>query len=192
MPGKFRNLMSSKKVDEINLDTIDLDKHKITIPAGTKLYRICRKGANPLKPTGKASRFAKEPPSYTFEKYQAALENGKAISIGTGANYFCVSLPTAIQEVGGDTKDKEVYMITLKLDIEIIDMNSICKAEGISKPYITEERAGIWHKFYGKKVNGLRYESSKNPADYNVVIFPDWFKEFKNIVVVEKCERNST
>lgn len=179
-------MMSNKKVADIYLDAIDLDKHKITIPAGTKLYRIVSKGADPLKPTGKAARFAKEPAGYIFEKYQAALENGKAISIGTGASYFCESLPTAILEVGGNIENEDVYIVTLKSDIEIIDMDSICKSEGVTKPYITEERSEIWHKFYGKKVNGLRYESSKSPSDYNIVIFPDWFKEFKNIVVVEK------
>lgn len=184
--------MNNKKVDEINLDAIDLNKHKTTIPTGTMLYRIVAAGADPLKPTGKTSRFAKQPPGYTFERYQAALENGKAILVGTGANYFCESLPTAIQEVGGDVEGKDVYTIILKSDIEIIDMDSVCKAEGVSKPYISEERSAIWDKFYGKKVNGLRYESSKNYADYNIVIFPDWFKEFKNIVVVKKCERNTT
>lgn len=182
--------MNSKEVDEINLDAIDLNKHKIIVPAGTMLYRIIPTGADPLKPTGKTSRFAKQPPGYIFERYQAALENGRAILVGTGANYFCESLPTAIQEVGGDVEGKDVYMITLKSSIEIIDMDSICKAEGISKPYISEERSEIWNKFYGKKVNGLRYESSKNPADYNIVIFPDWFKEFKNIVVVDKCVKS--
>ena len=120
--------MNSKKVDEINLDTIDLNKHKTIISTGTILYRIVPTGADPLKPTSKTSRFAKQPPGYTFERYQAALENGKAILVGTGANYFCESLPTAIQEVGGNAEDKDVYTITLKSDIEIIDMDSICKS----------------------------------------------------------------
>ncbi len=180
--------MNNKRVDEINLGAIDLDKHKITISAGTKLYRIVRKGADPLKPTGKASRFAKEPPGYSLEKYQEALEIGRAISVGTGASYFCEFLPTAISEVGGNIEGKDVYIMTLKSDIEIIDVDSICKAEGVNKPYISEERSEIWHKFYGKRVNGLRYESSKSPTDYNIVIFPDWFKEFKNVVIVKKSK----
>lgn len=162
-----------------------MNKHKIIIPAGTKLYRIVLKGTDPLKPTGKASRFAKEPPGYTIEKYQEAFEKGMSIPVGTGANCYCESLPTAILEVGGKVKNQDIYMITLKSDIEVVDMDSICRAEGISKP-ITKERNEIWHRFYGKKVRGLRFKSSKNPNDYNIIIFPDWFREFKDIVEVEK------
>ncbi len=177
----------NKKIDDINIDNIELDKHKIVIPSGTALYRAVPIGTDPLRPTGKASRFAKEPPSYTFEKYQAALENGTAILVGTGANYYCETISTAVMEVGGVLKDKEIYKITLKSNIEVVDMDSICKSEGVSKPH-TGDRTEIWHKFYGKKVNGLRYESSKNLDDYNLVIFPDWCKNFRDIVEVEKSK----
>lgn len=178
--------MNKKMIDDIGINKINLDKHKIKIPSGIELYRIVPKGADPLKPTGKASRFAKEPPGYTFKKYQAALENGTAIHVGTGATCYCEAIPTAILEVNNKLEDKDIWKITLKSDIELIDMDSICKAEGVSKPYAAE-RTEIWHNFYGKKVNGLRYESSKNPTDYNIVIFPDWFKKIKEVVDVEKC-----
>jgi hypothetical protein len=179
--------MNHKNIDDIDIDEVDLNKHKIKLPSGTVLYRIVLKGADPLKPTGKASRFAKEPPGYNFEEYQAALENGTAIHVGTGSTCFCESIPTAISEVNHKLDDKDIWKITLKSSIELIDMDSICKELGVSKPY-TAERTEIWHKFYGKEVNGLRYESSKNPTDYNIVIFPDWFRGFRDIVVSEKLE----
>ncbi len=181
--------MKDKKIDDIDLDSIGLNKHKAVVLSGTKLYRIVLKGTNPLKPTGKANRFASEPPGYTFEKYQAALQNGTAIITGTGSTSLCTTVRTARLEIGSDWINRETYMITLKSNIEIVDMDSICKAEGISKPYISD-RTKIWHKFYGKKIKGLRYRSSKNPNDCNIVIFPDWFKEFNNIVKVENITNN--
>ena len=149
----------TKKIDDIDIDRVDLDKHKINISSGTELYRIVPKGVDPLKPTGEASRFAKEPSGYTFEKYQEALENGTAVLVGTGATYYCESMPIAILEVNNKLEDKDIWRVTLKSNIEVIDMDFICKAEGVPKPY-TAERTEIWHKFYGKKINGLRYESS--------------------------------
>ena len=181
--------MGNKKIDDINLDNIDLNKHKVVIFSGTKLYRITLKGLDPLRPTGKANRFASEPPGYTFEKYQTALQNGTAIIAGTGSNCLCTTVHTARLEIGPDQTNRETYMITLESDIEIVDMDSICEAEGISEPH-TGERTEIWHKFYGKKIKGLRYRSSKNPNDYNIVIFPDWFEEFNSIVKIENITNN--
>jgi len=71
-------------------------------------------------------------------------------------------------------------------DIEVINIDSICMSEGIIEPYINEERGEFWHKFYGKKVKGLKHKSAKNPNDYNLVIFQDLFPDFKNIVKKEK------
>jgi len=178
--------MKKKTIDDINIDTIDLSKHLVTVHCGTKLYRIVHKGTDPLIPTGRESRFASQPPQYSPEVYKKALGMGTAISVGTGTSCFCESLATAKLEVGGHLQDKQAYEIILKSDITIVDMDSICRAEGINKPYITEERTEICHKFYGKKVKGLRYESSKNTKEYNIVIFPDWFPEFKSIVEVKK------
>lgn len=179
--------MCQKTINDINLDNINLNEHITTIPAGSEWYRIVGTGQDPLKPTGRASRFATEPPQYTPEKYRTTLDMGlSAIAIGTGANCFCETLPTAFLEAGGNVGNRDVYKITLKSKIKVVDMDSICKTEGISKPYITNERTEIWHKFYGKEVKGLRFESSKNPKDYNIVIFSDWFPEFKDIIKVEK------
>ena len=181
--------MRKKKIDDIDLDSVDLSKHTKVIPSGTKLYRIVLKGIDPLKPTGKENRFASEPPGYTFEKYQAALQDDIAIITGTGSTSLCTTVRTARLEIGSDWVNRETYKITLISDIEIVDMDSICEAERIYERH-TGERTGIWHEFYGKKIKGLRYRSSKNPDDYNIVIFPDWFKEFHNIVKVEKINTN--
>jgi len=182
--------MAKKNLDDINLDSIDFNKHRITISRSTKLYRAVYKGADPLTPTGKKSRFATEPLGYTMESYQVAYERGVAVLAGTGTNCFCESLPAAILEAGGSLDDKDVYELIIKLDFDVVDMDSVCKAEGVGKPYITAERKEIWHKFYGRRIKGLRFESSKDYKVYNIVIFPDWFKEFKDYVKIKRINKD--
>ncbi len=177
-----------KTIDDINLDQVDLSKHLKIIKAGSVWYRIVDKGRDPLIPTGIKSRFSKEPPGFSPEKYKIAWDAGCSIHIGTGSTCFCQSINTAKKETGENLGGKEIYRITLTYDIEVVDIDSICKAEEISKPYITEERKEFWHNFYGKKVKGLIHESSKNPRDYNLVIFQDLFQTFKELVAVEKVE----
>jgi hypothetical protein len=184
---------NSKFFDDFNFDGINFNKHKITILKGAVMYRFCHKGSDPLKPTGKASRFASEPGGYTFEGYSQAFDKGvtNAILVGTGSTYFCETIPTACLEVGS-TQKKDLYKITLKKDIELINIDSICESIGVDKPYITEERHPFFHKFYGiKKVNGVYLESAKNPIHHNYVIFLDKFPEFRNIVEKEKMSLNS-
>lgn len=175
-----------KSVDDINVDELDLSLHRTAIPKGTVLYRITPRGKDPLKPTGKECRFAKEPPQYAPQKYEAAIDQGTAVLCGTGNVCFSLSLATVRKEVGKDLEGEETYKITLKSDIEVVDIDSICRAEGVGKPYITEERTEFWHRFYGRGVNGLRYPSAKNTEDYNIVIFPDNFPRYRDVFLAEK------
>ncbi len=178
--------MCKKRVEDIDVDTIDLAKHEVTIYAGTKLYRIVPKGIDPLKPTGKASRFAKELPGYSREKYALAYNLGHAVLFGTSAVCLSFTPATALLEIGGNNAASDTFEIILKEDIKIINMDSICEAENVSKPYITDERSEVWHQFYGRGVTGLKHESAKNPKDYNLVVFPDNFPKFLKIVIVKK------
>lgn len=178
--------MDKKKTDDINVDELKLDLHRAIMPKGTVLYRIVPRGQDPLKPTGRACRFAKEPPHYTHEEYAAAVDLGTAALCGTGNLCFSPSIVTAQKETGSDMDGRETYKITLQADISVVDIESICKAAKVEKPYITEEQTEFWHKFYGRGVNGLRYPSAKNYEDYNIVIFPDNFSDYQKIFLTEK------
>jgi hypothetical protein len=173
-------------IDDSNVDELNLDLHRVTVSRGTILYRIVSRGQNPLKPTGRACRFAKEPPHYTHEKYAAAVDLGTAILCGTGNLCFSPSVVTAQRETGSNMDGKEMYKITLQADISVVDIESICEAEKVAKPYIPEEQTELWHKFYGRGVNGLRYPSAKNHNDYNIVIFPDHFSDYRKVFLAEK------
>jgi hypothetical protein len=180
------NEKKKKTIDDIDVSSLDLSKHILILPAGSIWYRIVDKGQDPLEPTGKAGRFSKEPPHYTPTLYKIVRRIfGNASLVGTGSTCLCTAIATAQLEVGGSLEGKSVYRITLLSDIEIIDIDSICKSEGIDQPYITEERSEFWHRFYGRKVRGLHHQSAKNLKDYNLVIFQDWFPKFKSVIKKE-------
>lgn len=174
-----------KNLNDIDINKIDLNEHKIPIPAGTILYRVVEDGRDPLMPSGKECRFAKEPPQYPGpEKFALAYKQGRASFVGTGN--ICVAYGYCIAVQESDAKNPVVYKLTLNRCVDAIDMDSICAAGGVLKPYITEDREGIWHEFYGKNVKALRYESLKNSKEYNLVMFPDWIENFESIFTVER------
>ncbi len=173
-----------KKFDDVSFDSIALSKHMVVISAGSEWYRIVGIGQNPLEPTGKASRFAKEPPQYSPEVYREAWKNGFSSLVGTSSTCFCQTVETARVEVGGDMLGKQIFKIKVLSDFEVVNVDSICKAENVAEPYINDDRTEFWHKFYGKKVKGLRFRSSKKYSDFNIVIFQDWFSDFDKFVDV--------
>ncbi|MDP8253163.1 MAG: hypothetical protein P9X27_02055 [Candidatus Kaelpia aquatica] len=184
---KIRRSMWLNNLDDLlrDFDEIDFSVHMITVPLGATWYRSINKGADPLSSTGAENRFVSQRPDYSFEKYQTAMSMGRETVAGTGATCF-VSVQSVIPEEVVDFESKDCYKITLKEDIEIVDMDSICREKRISKPYMTEERHPVFQLFYGKKINGLKYESAKDPKAYCYVIYNDWFKKFRSIVTVEK------
>ena len=178
--------MDKKTVDDINVDQLNLNLYRVVALRETVLYRIVPEGQDPFKPTGRECRFAKQPPHYTPEKYTAAIELGIAALCGTGNLCFSPSVVTAQKKAGNNMDGREMYKVTLQADISVVDIDSICKAENVEEPYITEEQTEFWHKFYGRGVNGLRYPSAKEHDDYNIVIFPDNFSGYRNIFLAEK------
>lgn len=176
--------MMSKKLNDIDVKNLDLSLHKILITSGTVLYRVVKEGRDPLTPSGKECRFAKEPPQYNPAKYAEAYKIGQASAVGTGATCFTFVYSVALQE--SYAENPVGYKVTLNTDIEAVDMDLVCAAEGVVKPYTTEDRDGIWHEFYGRKIKALRYESLKDNKQYNLVMFPDWIKDFKNIFTIER------
>jgi len=166
-------------LENIELDKIVLNQHKILSPRGAIWHRAVYPGWPPLEPTGRESRFVSEPPGFNPSKYAQGL------TAGTGATCYSFTLETSFKETSEMT-EKDVYRVTLLKDIELVDLDSICKKQGIAKPYMPEERTDFFDQFYGKHIKGLRFESAKHPSGYNVVIFNDWFKDFPKYVVAQK------
>lgn len=177
-----------KSLGNININSLDLGRYSTVISAGTTFFRVVELGRDPLVPSGKESRFAKEPTQYPGpEKFASLYAQGSASVVGTGNICVAHNYYVAVQE--SDAKNPVGYKLTLNTQIDAVDMDSICSAEGVSKPYITEDRDGIWHEFYGKRVKALRYESLKNKGEYNLVLFPDWIPNFNSIFVVERINQ---
>ena len=169
-------------ISDLNLSNIDINKHKIIIPLGTKIYKFTPKEKDPLKPTGKESRFVSEPEGFSMEKYSREWDGGNAMCAGTGGCYFSETISLAALEAG-NTENKYAYEITLKSDTELIDLDSIANAEGLGKPYISDQWLPIYDEFYGKcdeKCIGVYCESVKNPKLHNFVLFLDKSPEFRN------------
>lgn len=97
----------------------------------------------------------------------------------------CVTYKAHVAFQESDAKNKVLWKLTLKTSVDAVDMDSICAAEGILKPYITEDQEGVWKQWYGMHIKALRYESLKDKNEYNVVMFPDWIENFKYMFSVE-------
>jgi len=108
----------------------------------------------------------------------------------TGATCYSNTPVTACLEVG-DLKDKDLYKIILKSNIEVVDLDSICKAEGINKPYMPKDHTPFFHKLYGKHIKAFSFESAQNSNDYNLVLYNDWFKEFPQLVETELMDKDA-
>ncbi|MBI3316445.1 MAG: hypothetical protein HYZ85_00375 [Candidatus Omnitrophica bacterium] len=176
-----------KNLSDIDIDKIDLNLHKMTMQAGTIFYRVVDDGIDPVIPSGLYSRFSSQPSQYPGPKEFASLyENGQAIGVGTASTCVTYKVHVALQE--SDAKNKVLWKLTLKTSIDAIDMDSICAAEGVPKPYINEDREGIWKKFYGKHIKALRYESFEDKNEYNAVMFPDWIEDFQNTFLKERVD----
>lgn len=65
----IKRTLGIKKLDDIDLDLINLEEHKTILPKGIELYRYVFKGSDPLQPSGKAGRFVSEPPDFSLEKF---------------------------------------------------------------------------------------------------------------------------
>ena len=179
--------MSGKTIASLDLATVNLsDKQFIRmLPNGTELFRIVLENQGPFKPTGIATAWASEPPSFDAQGYAEGL------CAGTGATYFARSRSTAEKEVE-DLKGKVIWKITVQRAIELPDLDEVCRAQGISKPYMTETREPLLHQFYGKRIKGLICESRKDENGYTVVIFNDWFPDFPGYVQREKVSPSTT
>lgn len=191
--------------DDIENNRIDLNKYLVTTPAGTKMYRLVRKGDDPIAPTGigegypgcrDGHRWISTPPGFSPEEYRKMYYNNDPQLITCGSGGTALSLCHAIpfKEVK-DSENDDFYEITLKKDIQVVDLELICKALRIPTP-LSNERHPVYHKFYGTHIPGIKFRSFKvsyvspsAPEEDNVIIYTDWFKEFKDIVDVEKIEK---
>ena len=190
--------------DDIENNRIDFNKYLVTIPAGTKMFRLV-KGDDPIAPTGigegypgcrDGHRWISSPPGFSPKEYRRMYYNNDSqlTVCGSGGEAFSLCRTTPFKEVR-DSDDKNFYEITLKKEIQVIDLELICKSLRIPTP-LSNERHPVYHKFYGTHIFGIKFRSFKTsynfPSDLaedNVFIYTDWFKEFKDIVAVEKIEK---
>lgn len=190
--------------DDIKNKRINFDKYLVPISAGTKLYRFVRKGDDPLAPTGigegypgcrDGHRWISTPPGFSPEEYRKKYysNDSSLVRSGSGGTTYSLSPDIAYMEVK-DAENMDFYEITLKKDIQVVDLKLICKALRIPTP-LSSERHPVYHHFYGTHIHGIKFRSSKlshiTPSDTeedNIIIYTDWFKEFKDIADKKKIE----
>ena len=190
--------------EDIDCKRIDFNKYLVTVPSGASLYRLVKKGDDPIAPTGigegypgnrNGHRWVSTPLGFSFELYRDMYyrNDPQLITCGTGAVAGSLSIVTPFREVG-DTQNMDLYKLTLKKDIQVVDLELICKALRIPTP-LSKERHPVYHKFYGTHIRGVKfrsfrapYVSPSAPAEDNVIIYTDWFKDFKDSVDVKKIK----
>jgi len=164
---------------------MDLSPHMIVIPMGTFFYRVVEEEQKPLIPTGKKSRFVSESTQYTNpEDFAKSYTEGRTIFTGTAAT--CVAYDWSVAYKESKATNKVICKLTLNANINAVDMDSICAAEEISKPYMIADHDGAWQHFYGKEVQAVHYESLEDKTRYNLTLFPDWIPNFKSLFTEEK------
>ncbi len=190
--------------DDIENKQIDFNKYLVTIPAGTKMYRFARKDDDPIAPTGIGEgypgcryghRWISSPLGFSAEEYRKKhySNDPDAVASGSGGTTYSFSPAIARKEVmNADSCD--FYEITLKKDIQVVDLELICKGLRIPTP-LSSERHPVYHKFYGTHIRGIKFRSFRlagaSPTRIekaNIFIYNDWFKEFKDIVDEKKIE----
>lgn len=176
---------------DIETNKSDFTKHKFTFRKGTIWFRFVYPGNNPIIPTGLETRFVSQSPDFIFGLHRPTEFIGSTCS--TAATGYLQTYSLAFKEAdNADIKDQ--YKITLLEDIELTDMDSICKARRVPKPYMTKDWHPVFDLFYGQQIKGLRCESAEDQSDYTFVIYHKWFPEFEKIIkteLIKKAKRNS-
>lgn len=188
--------------DDIEHKRIDFNKHLVTIPTGTPLTRLVKEGSNPVIPTGigegfpgcrDGHRFVSSQRDFSPELYGIAQDlSVDTITMGTGSIILSMMPITAFKEVD-NPQDKDWYELTLKSDIQVVELESICRALRIPYP-LGSERHPVYHKFYGTHISGIRYKSFKPGTsldELNILIYTDWLEDFKDIVDQKKLDKKS-
>jgi hypothetical protein len=178
-----------KKMEQLNLDNVDLGRHEKTIPAGTRLYKVWPKGYDPLLPTGAPNRLVSRAKDIPIGEFQELFKAGKAYVQGTSVGFLSLELSGAILEEGG-LEGRDVHKITLKETIKVINIDSICEAEGIDKASC-KERTLAWHQFYGKGIKALCYPSSKNERYHHIAIYYDNCGNPHDMMEAKKLDKQS-
>lgn len=190
--------------DDIENNRIDFNKYLVTVPSGTKMYRFVRKGDDPFAPTGigegypecqDGHRWISSPPGFSPQEYRKKYysHDSDLAICGSGGTTYSLCRAIARKEVK-DAENDDFYEITLKNDIRVVDLELLCKALRIRTP-LRSERHPVYHKFYGTHIYGVKFRSFKLPytypsmlEEYNIIIYTDWFKDFKDMVDQKKIE----
>jgi len=182
-----------KKLDDINLSKIDINKHTFILKAGTILFRVIIGTYDPRIPTGQENRCAKNPNNVTPQQYQTFFLDGHGAVCGTGNVFFSLTEITASKEVkkrySADKLSLAVaHKIILNKDIPVVDTISICSSEGVD-PTPGEDQQ-FWHYFYGPPIRAqaLKLKSSVDPGGENIVFFPDNIPDYLNTISKENAQ----
>ncbi len=165
----------------LDIHRIDFNQHKTLLPKGIKLYRNVRPGTAPLLPSGRMMRFVTEPPDFRPEQYRPGM-----VEAGTGAFCLAIDAPDTAHLETDELKDKELWEVTLLEDLEACDLDSICRDQGIPQPYMENLSEEDFTAIYGMRIRCLRYPSKKNPGQYNLVVYYDYFPGFERIVALKR------
>ena len=195
----YQTTMDDLKEDLDN-NRIDFGKYQTTLYTGEVFYRFVDKGDDPLRPTGKKSRFVSEPDNFPFEEYREAYyknELAQMPTLGTGGISLAECFPTAVKEVP-EPFDKDWWELRLTKNLSVVDLEALCKDKRI--PFeLAKERHDAYQLLYGKKLIALRFRSSKQAQyahclpfyyrqEYNLYIYTDWFQDYKNFFKATQIE----
>ncbi len=174
-----------KSVTDIDIKNMDLSPFMIAINSGACFYRAVRKDQHPLIATGVDSRFASEPEGFPgLFVFSDLYTKGQHSSTGTAST--CVAYRKDVAVVESTAENKVLYKLTFHGSIYAVDMDLICAAVGIPKPYMTANHSGSWQEFYGKMVQAVHHESFKCKTHYCLNFFPDRIPNFKSLFTIEK------
>lgn len=191
--------------EDIEYKRINFNKFLVSIPSGTSLYRLVREDDDPITPTGigdgypenrNGHRWVSTPHGFSPDIYRKMYYENEPQVIACGTGAVCMSLKsvTSFREVS-NAKNMDLYKLILKKDIRVVDLELICKALRIRMP-LSKEHHPVYHKFYGMHIRGIKFKTFKfdysapySIKEENIIIYSDWFKEFKDIVSVEKVKK---
>lgn len=191
--------------EDIEYKRIDFNKFLVVILSGTSMYRLVKKDDDPIAPTGigegypgnrDGHRWVSTPNGFLPEVYRKMYyENApQVLASGTGAVCMSLKVATPFREVS-NAQNMDLYKLTLKKDIQVVDLELICNALRIHTP-LSKKRHPVYHKFYETHIRGIKFKTFQFGytlhhaiEEENIIIYTDWFKEFKDIINVEKIKK---
>ncbi|MDD5566385.1 MAG: hypothetical protein PHG31_05810 [Candidatus Omnitrophica bacterium] len=119
--------------EDLEKKTIHFSKYQTTISTGEVFYRFVDKGDDPLRPTGRESRFVSEPDNLCFEEYRRVYYNNefeRMPSLATGGFAMTNTFSIAAKEIQ-EPQNKDWWMLKLTRNFVAIDLRLLCEDKRI-------------------------------------------------------------